>query len=114
MKIAREIVRDHESSIYVAPADGFFERLAIEEVAAELKAFAFGEGRNQFATLRRLAFIEYAETQIRDRRIEGEAKQQDLQDRRNNQSHGQAPVAANLVELFADEYSQPLPESRNI
>ena len=50
--------------------------------------------------------IDDAEVQVVDGGIQGEAEEQQLQRGRDDEGDGQAPVAADLVELLAHERAQ--------
>src|ERR1700728_888207 len=103
VQITGIVVGDDHSGIQAGLTDGTPELVSRKIVASEAEAFALCKSRDQFPALWSLAIIDDSEANIRHRRAEREAKQRQLQDRRDNQREHETAVAADLVELFADE-----------
>ena len=109
-KIAGVVVGDDYAGVGVTPADGVAKLVDGGVVAGQFEALAFGEGRDQLAALGRAAVIDHCETHVGHVGAEREAEQRELQDRWQDERNLKTAVAADLVELLADEGAEAMAE----
>ena len=109
-QVARVVVGDDYAGIGVAAADRVAELVDGGVVAGKLKALALGQGGDQLAAFGRAAVVDHGEADIGDVGAEGKAEERELQDGRENERDLQAAVAADLVELLADEGAEAVVE----
>ena len=106
LEIARVVVRNHHAGVGVPRQMASAELVDGKIRIGEPEAFALGQGRDEFAALRRMAVVDDAQAEVGDRRAQSEAEEQQLQGRRKDQREGEAAIAADLIEFLFDQSAQ--------
>ena len=107
LQIFVEVVWYRQAGIEFAARHRVAEFLHGAVGTGELEAAALGHVRDQIAALDGMIVVDDAELQMADRRIECEAEEHKLQDRRHDERDREATVAADLREFLADQGAQP-------
>ena len=110
LQVSVVVVRNDNSGIDLAAADGVTKLVDRKVIADQPEALALAQRGDQFAALPRPAVIHGSELDVGHGGAQGKTQQQQLQRGRENQRERQAAVAPDLGELLADERAHPVIE----